>query len=200
MNWCFFIFIFICLVRISFAVLSRLDPRNVSLTRSIFISNSSNATFKLISLIGVFFASENVKCRSSSGELNVRVSMSSDPAAYTLKRNRKKKKPHPRIQESAHDHPVVEDDTRDNHLSTSSKFSTLSFSFTRSLTSGVHPISAPAKNTPNLCAKHPKTTYNNNWNPHESQQPPTFFVMLTSRSDLSSREFIDIFRCSCVRF
>ena len=45
------------------------------------ISNPSRAFFKLISLIGCFFASENVRCRYRIGVANVRVSISSEPAA-----------------------------------------------------------------------------------------------------------------------
>lgn len=48
------------------------------------MSRSCSATSRWISEMGIFFASEKVKCRSRIGVLKVRVSMSSDPAAYTL--------------------------------------------------------------------------------------------------------------------
>lgn len=43
----------------------------------------SKAVRRLISLIGCFLASEKVRCRYKMGALNVNVSISSEPAAYT---------------------------------------------------------------------------------------------------------------------
>lgn len=44
-------------------------------------SRPSKALSRLISEMGAFLASENVRCRSRIGVPNVSVSMSSDPAA-----------------------------------------------------------------------------------------------------------------------
>jgi hypothetical protein len=57
----------------------------MELTLSMSISSSLRAISRLISEIGIFFASEKVRCRSRIGVLKVRVSISSDPAAYTWK-------------------------------------------------------------------------------------------------------------------
>ena len=48
-----------------------------------FMSRPARAAFKSISLMGCFLASENVRWRNSMGALNVSVSISSEPAAYT---------------------------------------------------------------------------------------------------------------------
>lgn len=47
----------------------------------IVISRPSRAALRLISLMGCFLASENVRWRKSTGAEKVRVSMSSEPAA-----------------------------------------------------------------------------------------------------------------------
>jgi len=47
------------------------------------MSRPSKAVWRLISLIGCFLASEKVRCRYKMGALNVSVSISSEPAAYT---------------------------------------------------------------------------------------------------------------------
>ena len=52
-------------------------------TWPISISRPLRASGRLISLIGCFLASEKVKCLNRMGVLKVRVSISSDPAAYT---------------------------------------------------------------------------------------------------------------------
>ena len=54
-----------------------------AITWLMFMSSPSRASLRFISLIGCFFASEKVKCRNKMGALKVRVSMSSEPAAYT---------------------------------------------------------------------------------------------------------------------
>lgn len=51
-----------------------------------FMSRPSKAACKLISLMGCFFASENVRWRKRIGAEKVKVSMSSEPAAYTCER------------------------------------------------------------------------------------------------------------------
>ena len=45
------------------------------------MSRPSSAALRLISRMGCFFASETVRWRKRMGALNVRVSMSSEPAA-----------------------------------------------------------------------------------------------------------------------
>jgi hypothetical protein len=50
----------------------------------ISICSPSSALARFISDIGVFFASEKVKCRKRIGVLKVSVSISSEPAAYTF--------------------------------------------------------------------------------------------------------------------
>lgn len=62
---------------------NRLTKRCITRTWLIFISRPSRAASRLISLMGCFLASEKVRWRNSIGELNVRVSISSEPAAYT---------------------------------------------------------------------------------------------------------------------
>jgi len=58
--------------------------RNIcSRTCDIVISSPSRAFLRSTSRMGCFFASENVRWRKRMGVLNVSVSMSSDPAAYT---------------------------------------------------------------------------------------------------------------------
>jgi hypothetical protein len=54
------------------------------LTWSIVSSKPSKTFSKMTSLIGIFFCSENVRCRNKIGEENVIVSISSEAAAYTL--------------------------------------------------------------------------------------------------------------------
>lgn len=49
-----------------------------------FISSPSSALSSRISEIGVLRASAKVRCRKSTGAPNVRVSISSEPAANTL--------------------------------------------------------------------------------------------------------------------
>lgn len=61
----------------------KLKGKRNNRTCGIFIPNPSNAFESVTSVIGAFLASEKVRWRKSVGALKVRVSMSSEPAAYT---------------------------------------------------------------------------------------------------------------------
>lgn len=70
-------------VSLCFATAPWMTPLLLQLTSSMVISMPVSTSARVITSTGIFLASEKVMWRNRTVELNVSVSMSSDPAAYT---------------------------------------------------------------------------------------------------------------------
>jgi hypothetical protein len=148
--------------------------RRAERTVPMSISRPSSAFPRSIWLIGSFFASEKVKWRSRMGELNVSVSMSSEPAANTYPR---------RIVNRA----IGANNTQARTLPPRA--------------SSAHWASASDGACVCACWHAWEETqgrpYDNDWDAHEAEEPATFLIVLLRHFHCPSGQLLNVLRGAC---